>query len=353
MSIENQPEMIFSSPFYRCLQTAEPISDLLQLPINLERGIGEWYKPDRDIIPEPASFDVLNNFFYGKLREEWSSTVIPSSAGETEEQIFERCKKFWPLFIEKVEKSCPNIETILLVTHAATKIALGMNLLGFDNCREPIDDEGNIIRSGSCSLDKYDLISNEEEEYGEIPFSQRHWKITMNGNTEFLTQGEEMHWDFKYGFEAGSDADIKARQAAAALKNGDLSGETASKMAPVVANKADDTEYEHVYVSMDLPSEHHKKKAEIEPTATFQYSGLDTKAPLVKVGDKVYEGTWKKLIGTELAFPNAATVKKVNHESQDGVDVEIDKVQENEEEPAPEKIYRITDRLVLNNVRPM
>lgn len=355
MSIENQPELIFSSPFFRCLQTSEPISDLLELPIYLERGIGEWYKPDRDVIPEPASFDILNNFFPGKLNRNWTSSVIPSNKGETEQDIFERCRTFWPIFIKNVEETFPNVETILIVTHAATKIALGMNLLGFDNCRDPIDDEGSIIRSGSCSLDKYELVHNDEDDdvdAEELPFEERHWRITMNGNTEFLTKGEEMHWDFKYGFEAGSDADIKARKAAAAS-----SGAAANKTLP--SESQNSTEYEHVYVSVDIPNSNYREKNEIEPTATLQYSGLETETPLLKVGDKLYEGSWKKLVGTELAFPNAATVKKRaqekggQNESVDENDHE-EEVQEGERDGAiQEKIYRITDRLVLNDVHRM
>lgn len=355
MSIENQPELIFSSPFFRCLQTSEPISDLLELPIYLERGIGEWYKPDRDVIPEPASFDILNNFFPGKLNRNWTSSVIPSNKGETEQDIFERCRTFWPIFIKNVEEIFPNVETILIVTHAATKIALGMNLLGFDNCRDPIDDEGSIIRSGSCSLDKYELVHIDEDDdvdAEELPFEERHWRITMNGNTEFLTKGEEMHWDFKYGFEAGSDADIKARKAAAAS-----SGAAANKTLP--SESQNSTEYEHVYVSVDIPNSNYREKNEIEPTATLQYSGLETETPLLKVGDKLYEGSWKKLVGTELAFPNAATVKKRaqekggQNESVDENDHE-EEVQEGERDGAiQEKIYRITDRLVLNDVHRM
>lgn len=34
----------------------------------------------------------------------------------------------------------------------------------------------------------------------------------MNGNTEFLSSGEEMNWNFDCVAEAGSDADIKKRQ---------------------------------------------------------------------------------------------------------------------------------------------
>lgn len=365
MSIENQPEMIFSSPFYRCLQTSEPIADLLDLPINMERGIGEWYKPDRDVIPEPASFEVLNNFFPGKLNPDWESTVIPSGKGETEQDIFNRCKEFWPKFAAKLEAAFPNVETILLVSHAATKIALGMNLLGFDNCRDPIDSDGAIIRSGSCSLDKFELVQSELEDLEDVPFPARRWRLTMNGNTEFLSKGEEMHWDFQYGFEAGSDADIKARQALAEKEA--LQAKASDAGAPLEkdarASNVDTEAFEHVYFSVDVPGDNFKKRGEIEPNATMQYSGLETEAPLVRVGEKLYEGKWKKLVGTELALPDAAVMK--TRTSEDGDDAvsesetfdstSTDKNQTPEDagDPNGEKIYRITDRLVLENVRPM
>ncbi|SCU80438.1 LAMI_0B02388g1_1 [Lachancea mirantina] len=350
LSIENQPEMLFSSPFYRCLQTSEPISKLLELPINVERGIGEWYKPDRDVIPEPAPFEVLENFFKGRLDPEWESTVIPSGKGETEQQIYERCQKFLPLFVDKVETLFPNIETILLVTHAATKIALGVNLLGLKSCREPIDDNGSIIRSGSCSLDKYELATaaGANVDSDGIPFSKRHWTLTMNGNTEFLSRGEEMHWDFQYGFEAGSDADMKARRALAEGKQAEGS------RSPSVA-APDSSEFEHVFVSVDVPGERGKQKSEIDTSATMQFSGLETNEPLFRIGDKIYQGSWGKLVGTELALPNAAEIKKRVPQEDD--DLENDSVAsaaaEEEEDLGPERIYRIKDRVVLENLKPL
>ncbi|SCV05722.1 LANO_0H13740g1_1 [Lachancea nothofagi CBS 11611] len=362
MSIENQPEMIFSSPFYRCLETSQPISDLLEVPIQVERGIGEWYKPDREVIPEPASFAVLNNFFPGKLNMDWQPTVIPSKNGETEEDIFNRCREFWPKFVAKLESQYPNIETILLVTHAATKIALGMNLLGFDNCRDPIDGDGTILRSGSCSLDKYELIVSDDatEELQHIPFWSKRWRLTMNGNTEFLSKGEEMHWDFQYGFEAGSDADIKARQALAEKEALDTPDSNAASLSDGSRPVADSDAYEHVYFSVDIPADNAKTKSEIEPNATMQYSGLETEAPLIKVGNKLYEGQWQKLVGTEMVLPDAAVVNKKAKEKEDEQETEnedTDEIQEQEpledSNSRSEKIYRITDRLVMENVHPM
>ena len=86
-----------------------------------------------------------------------------------------------------------------------------MNLLKFSSAKEPIDDKGTFIRNGSCAIDKFEVLKAEGE---NLPFEKRVWRITMNGNTSFLTNGEEMNWTFMNAFEAGSDADIKARRAA-------------------------------------------------------------------------------------------------------------------------------------------
>ncbi|CCF56750.1 hypothetical protein KAFR_0B04530 [Kazachstania africana CBS 2517] len=198
-TLENKPEIIFTSPFYRCLETSEPIQEALNVPIYTDRGIGEWYKPDRDIIPVPATDKQLLKFFPW-INVNWEDTLIPSDKGETEADVFDRCSEFLPKFIKRLESTFPKVSTILLVTHAATKAALGMNLLKFPNARVPIDGKGTVIRNASCSLDEYTRVNDDT------------WDIVMNGNTLFLKNGEEMNWSFMNLLEAGSDADIKARQ---------------------------------------------------------------------------------------------------------------------------------------------
>lgn len=386
LSLDNQPEAVFTSPFYRCLQTTQPVAKLLEIPVYLERGIGEWYRPDRKpVIPVPAGYEILSRFFPGIISSEWESTLIPCEKGETEQEMYARCKTFWPLFIEHVEKEYPNVECILLVTHAASKIALGMSLLGFANPRMSLDENGNIIRSGSCSLDKYEVLrksyditeevdNQDQTALSYIPFGNRKWVLTMNGNTEFLSGGEEMNWSFDCVVEAGSDADIKSRQ------------ETKKTSSPV-PEMGENPELETVYISVDIPSGSYKEKTEIANSAILQYSGLDTDSPLFRIGDKLYEGSWERLVGTELAFPNAAHIHKktaslltstegskpittdqntelsANNDSdapkQENNDIlpnsnnEDDNHLEGKEEIQPEKIYRIKERIVLSNVRPM
>ncbi|CAB4252503.1 similar to Saccharomyces cerevisiae YOR110W TFC7 One of six subunits of the RNA polymerase III transcription initiation factor complex (TFIIIC) [Maudiozyma barnettii] len=207
--LDVKPQLIFSSPFYRCLQTSKPVKEKLDIPLYVDNGVGEWYRPDRPIIPIPAPVSKLNGLFDSMISEDWESSIIPSDKGETKEDIFERCNKFLGIFIPRVEEVFPEVSSILIVTHAATKAALGMNLLGFPDAIVSIDDKGTVIRNGSCSIDQFDLIKSNGKDV-----CAKEWELKMNGNTSFLTKGEEMNWDFRNGFEAGSDADIRARKLA-------------------------------------------------------------------------------------------------------------------------------------------
>ncbi|CAI7464052.1 CGH_1_collapsed_G0050630.mRNA.1.CDS.1 [Saccharomyces cerevisiae] len=150
LSLDNQPEAAFASPFYRCLETVQPIAKLLEIPVYLERGIGEWYRPDRKpVIPVPAGYEILSKFFPGVISQEWDSTLTPNEKGETEQEMYMRFKKFWPLFIERVEKEYPNVECILLVTHAASKIALGYAQYSGLETDAPLFRIGNRLYEGS------------------------------------------------------------------------------------------------------------------------------------------------------------------------------------------------------------
>lgn len=203
--LDDKPQFILSSPFYRCVETGRPIAQKLNLPIVLERGVGEWYKKGRSVVPEPANYDRLNDFFGDVLsnEQEWHRDntlgVIPDLTGENHTEIFARAQLFWQRFFEVFPKKYPEIETVLIVTHAATKIALGMSLLGLSSVYDYIDEEENLLRAGACSLDKY-------------VHEQDTWKLVMNGNCDFMEKGEEMNWTFHSSFEAGSDEDIKARR---------------------------------------------------------------------------------------------------------------------------------------------
>lgn len=206
LPINEQPQMILSSPFYRCVETARPLAKLLDIPVYLERGVGEKYGKGRKTIPEPANYELLRPFFGNILgkEEDWPRDgklgVIPSLEGELDKEVFERAKLVWSRLVPLLDEKYPKIDNILIITHAATKIALGMALLERKGVLDTIDDDSHrVLRAGACSLDKY--RRNEESK----------WEILMNGNCEFLTNGEEMNWDFHSSVEAGSDEDIRLR----------------------------------------------------------------------------------------------------------------------------------------------
>lgn len=190
VSSEPDIDLILSSPFYRCLQTATPVSGQLSKPICAETGIGEWFKPERSTRPVPASCTRLAQWF-PNIDTTYTSLLGVNPNGETEEDIHERCAKFMQLFVKDLDENRPEIKKVLMVTHAASKIALGRALL---------QDSQYQLRSGTCSLDKFE----------RDPASGA-WTIVSNGATEFLTNGEEMHWTFDSKFMPGSTEEAQSR----------------------------------------------------------------------------------------------------------------------------------------------
>lgn len=201
-----RPQFIVASPFYRCVETAQPIAKALGTKVAVDTGVGEWFKPSREVVPVPAGYTRLREFFPEVVGSEelWrGSGVTPLPAGEEEADIFARCQHFWRVFLPRFEQQHPHVERVLFVSHAATKIALTLSLLGLLSVHDKVtvDGQAQKMRAGACSLDR--LTRNGDA-----------WVLAENGRTHFLSGGEEMNWNFDVKFEAGSDEDIKARAAA-------------------------------------------------------------------------------------------------------------------------------------------
>lgn len=205
LSDAERPQLIILSPFYRCVETARPIAHALGIQVTLERGVGEWYKKDRLVIPQPADYKDLSVFFGDVLvsLDRWprdtSLNVIPDLTGESEEDILVRARLVCDRLAPALAQSFPNVNRILIVTHAATKIALGLALLQLPHVRSELLD-GSFLRAGACSLSIY-----------YAPQDSGPWVLGGNGQCSFLSLGEEMNWTFNSPYEAGSDEDLKAR----------------------------------------------------------------------------------------------------------------------------------------------
>lgn len=104
------PELIFSSPFYRCIQTAAPLSKRLGLDIKLEHGVQEWYSnviPDTGLHPRPGHAQDLQQFFPEiELNKEWKSTVYASRRGEDLKALLARAEVVRWIVITLVVSSC-------------------------------------------------------------------------------------------------------------------------------------------------------------------------------------------------------------------------------------------------------
>lgn len=332
LSLDTQPDLVVSSPYYRCVETAYNVTKLLDVPLYTDRGLGEWFDYNstttktsvlgetslgrKDVHP-PSDVETLNKLFKNTIKKTWEDCVDPYSKevierkGETQQEMYERTRQFLQLLVRQVDREMPDAEAILLVTHAPIKISLGLNLLGFKDIKEVTGNEENtLIRSGCCSLDKYELedsmVTTTSTNTTSTPLLNSAWRITMNGNTVFLRNGEEMAWSFKKFINSSKH-------------NAD--GEVQDEI-------EEEQETETVYVSLDLNSGFYKDKMTIEKNSTFQYSGLSEDKPLFRIGNKLYEGDWRSLVGTELAFPNEAILHKRNRNTintnQDGEDEEED-----------------------------
>lgn len=126
--------------------------------------------------------------FFSRLDTQYQPIVAETAVNENYRELMDRASYFMTELIKTLDRDSPDIDTIFLVTHAATKIALGRALL---------KDEEAEIRTGVCSLDTY------------IRTDKNTWIAKAIGETHYLADGEEMHWDFGT-FSASYSADTES-----------------------------------------------------------------------------------------------------------------------------------------------
>ncbi|KAF3926858.1 hypothetical protein ABW20_dc0103589 [Dactylellina cionopaga] len=212
-SLEIKPQQIYSSPYYRCLQTSEPIAKQLGISIQgVEGGIAEWFGTAPFDHPLPATPELLKTFF-SFLNTDYTPIITPAVRGETMAQVHNRAAYALVRLVEYVDKTHPDVKAIVLVSHAATVIAVGRALVG---------DEGMDVGAGTCSLSTYkrkgsnyvpewvDVDGKEVQSTGTLDLNKTPipilpwrgigvmggWTQEVNGDCSFLTGGEERNWWF-------------------------------------------------------------------------------------------------------------------------------------------------------------
>lgn len=151
---------IFSSPFLRTVQTAYEVAKILDLPIKLEAGLGEWLNPNwMDNDPEICSPETLSKD-YPHIDLSYHSRVIPQYP-ESEEMVTQRTAQTARTLASEFEGQ------LLFVGHGASVLGTAEGLLG-----EPLN-----IRASFCCLTK--LLQNKGT-----------WEVEIAGDTSHLSKPE-------------------------------------------------------------------------------------------------------------------------------------------------------------------
>lgn len=152
---------IFVSPFLRTVQTAHEVAQILDLPIKLEAGLGEWLNPEW--MPQqpqihPQEF-LLEN--YPHIERDYLARVLPEYP-ESNETVMRRTAETARQLVEEFS------EDILLVGHGASVLGTAVGLAG-----------GNpTINAALCCLVKLVRQPNG-------------WKLELNGDTSHLSQSDK------------------------------------------------------------------------------------------------------------------------------------------------------------------
>ncbi|VDB99628.1 unnamed protein product [Peniophora sp. CBMAI 1063] len=181
---DERPTAIWSSPYYRCLQTIAPTAEALGIPIFIEHGLSEWYspvEPGTGLHPRPGSAHSLQQHCAHVSPEGWQSVYLPSRHGEDVPDFHDRAADTLRALIPLAEKTLPENkhERILLMSHAATVIGLARALCG--NRELP-------FRAGCASL-----THARRKEDGVVGA----FEIVTLGSGKHLKDGLQRDWGFE------------------------------------------------------------------------------------------------------------------------------------------------------------
>ncbi|RMZ77934.1 hypothetical protein DV738_g4183, partial [Chaetothyriales sp. CBS 135597] len=161
---------IYSSLFYRCLETLRPTVQLLQAKLDAsdsdkrrrvlvrgERGVGEWFGRAWFTQPSPARPQTLKTDFFPWLDDGYQSLLVPHEKGERIEELHKRVATALELLVTDVEEEFlsqgrgDEDVTVLICGHAAQIIATGRALTG----SVPDDYDEEDFRCYTCGISKF------------------------------------------------------------------------------------------------------------------------------------------------------------------------------------------------------
>jgi transcription factor C subunit 7 len=147
-------------------------------------GLSEWYspvEPNTGLHPRPTSAQALQHYF-SQIDPSWSSIYYPSRKGENVEQCHDRTEDLLKALVPEVESRFNDKhKRILLVSHAATIIAVNHALLG---------DRSVPMRIGCCSLTEFQRRASAQDVVGG-------WDMLRLGDGSYMKEGATRDWGFE------------------------------------------------------------------------------------------------------------------------------------------------------------
>ncbi|KAI1110281.1 histidine phosphatase superfamily [Nemania sp. NC0429] len=239
-------DRVYSSPYYRCLQTISPFVSRRnagqntatsskddvppsRLSIRVESGLSEWYGRAHFEHPSSAPLNELTPWFVD-LDADYLSSPAPRRRGESIPELYERVASC----IEAIISQCDSEGTraVVVSTHAAVVIALGRVLtakvpedatvedFGAFTCglsvyrRQGVDEEAMVKDHGIKSAESVNTRSMIRPHLSHLAGPPQrcgyhlssHWRCEVDSDCSFLRGGEERGWKFS-GDESFAEVD--------------------------------------------------------------------------------------------------------------------------------------------------
>ncbi|CAG8005457.1 unnamed protein product [Penicillium salamii] len=257
-----KPFRVYSSPFYRCLQTIQPTVEELkrihesgenngsqgglglidrhaQFDVRLENGLAEWFGATNFFDhPSHPTVDEMSKHFPTLLSADSLSReplLVPSRRGETIGQLHDRVATALEGIVTDVDAEVSALEetlpveqrtskAVLICAHAAPLIAMGRVLTG----RMPDDsseEDFNVFTAGLSTFKRRGAAAGYQEgsqeaslaegtrlvrSLGSVPRWRGRgvgggWDCVGNGDCSFLSGGAERGWHFdgEENFQSG------------------------------------------------------------------------------------------------------------------------------------------------------
>ncbi|KAH6998533.1 histidine phosphatase superfamily [Ilyonectria robusta] len=211
MTLDPPVDVVYSSPYYRCLETITPFvelkkqqlenapagTDATAATIRPEYGLCEFFGAAPFNHPIPASPEKLKAFF-PSYDDTYASALAPSRKGEGIDDLYRRVAGAMQSIIDRCDAE--GKRAVVLCTHAAVVIALGRVLTG----RIPDSVETKDFHAYTCGLSVYrrqgaqgsvtterasGMSAADAEDMGN-------WECELDSDCSFLSSGEERGWMF-------------------------------------------------------------------------------------------------------------------------------------------------------------